>query len=133
MAIAPLMDDPAWRQPGRPGSERVLRPERMLWPEPIARRMRRSTLRARRRALVLAAVATAAVSMLAGPLGSQGHGATSQLPGVAGTVYRVRPGDTVWSIASRFDRGGDPRPLAEAIARETGSAVVVPGERIAIP
>jgi nucleoid-associated protein YgaU len=49
------------------------------------------------------------------------------------TVYVVRPGDTLWSIASRFDHGGDPRPLAEALAQETGSAIVVPGERIAIP
>ena len=49
------------------------------------------------------------------------------------TVYVVQPGDTLWSIALAFDHGGDPRPLAEAIAKETGSAVVAPGERIRIP
>ena len=55
-------------------------------------------------------------------------------PSVASaTVYVVQPGDTLWSIAAKFDRVGDPRSLARAIARETGSDTVVPGERIALP
>ena len=49
------------------------------------------------------------------------------------TVYVVQPGDTLWSIASALDHGGDPRALATAMAKETGSSVVVPGERIRIP
>ena len=102
------------------------------------RRARRAALRRRRRAAVLAGVAAGATWGLALPLASLGGSPVAAHPrahvGVAGeTVYVVRPGDTLWSIASRLDRGGDPRPMAEALAREVGSAVVVPGERIAIP
>lgn len=59
--------------------------------------------------------------------------ASSSVVGTGSTVYVVQPGDTLWSIAARIDRGGDPRPLAEALAREIGSASVVPGERIRVP
>jgi nucleoid-associated protein YgaU len=51
----------------------------------------------------------------------------------AGTVYVVQPGDTLWSIASRIDGNGNPRPLVEALTAKLGSATVVPGEHIDIP
>lgn len=84
------------------------------------------------------AVAALAVG-LALPIGALGGApARSPHPGTrpatAGEiVYVVQPGDTLWSIAARLDRGGNPRALAEALARETGSATVVPGERIVVP
>jgi hypothetical protein len=101
-------------------------------------RHRRAQVRARRRRLVLGVAAAAAIAGLALPLTALGGRAAmpaSTVPGTAaGTdVYVVQPGDTLWSIAERFDGGGDPRPLAEAIARETGSPSVVAGERISIP
>jgi hypothetical protein len=104
----------------------------------VRRRARRATIRRRRRAVMLAAVAAGVTCGLALPLASLGGSPVAVHAGaqaaVAGeTVYVVRPGDTLWSIASRFDRGGNPRPMAEALAREVGSAVVVPGERIPVP
>jgi LysM repeat protein len=72
------------------------------------------------------------VSALAGAPSTVPRGVTAgAAPGQ--TVYVVRPGDTLWSIAWKFDRGGDLRPMAEAIARETGSDTVLPGEHILIP
>ncbi len=100
-------------------------------------RARRAAMR-RRRAVVLGIVVAVLLCLLALPLASLGGSPTVANPRARGaiadeSVYVVRPGDTLWSIAARFDRGGNPRPMAEALARETGSGVVVPGERIAIP
>jgi nucleoid-associated protein YgaU len=103
------------------------------------RRAVRAATRRRRRAVVLATLAAGLICGLALPLSALGGSAAR--PGrpngtgatAGGTVYVARPGDTLWSIANRFDDGGNARPLARALARETGSAVVVPGEHIAIP
>ena len=102
------------------------------------RRARRAAIQRRRRAVVLAAVAAGAACALALPLASLGGSPVAAhaqgAAAIAGeTVYVARPGDTLWSIAAQFDHGGSPRPMAEALAREIGSAVVVPGERIPIP
>ncbi len=122
------------------------------------RSARRVAALRRRRAVVLAGVAGGLVCGLALPFAALGgspavpalasaaalrasaeaRGGSAAAPAAIAAargeaIYVVQPGDTLWSIASRFDHGGDPRPLAEALARETGSAVVVPGERIAIP
>lgn len=141
----PLTDPDAWGggsewvdgDPGAPAhhrraSGRSVRP---------VRRTPSSAVRRRRRRLLLGATAVGLVTALALPLtglagrpaGRHPAAGASQAAATGATVYVVRPGDTLWSIASRFDAGGDPRPLAEAMARETGSATVVPGERITIP
>lgn len=93
------------------------------------------------RAVLLGALLAALVtglslpsSVLGGAPAAPPRALAAQGARVAGSVvYVVKPGDTLWSIAARFDRGGDPRPMAEALARETGSAAVVPGERIVVP
>lgn len=96
-------------------------------------------VRRRRRRLLLGTVVCGLAGGLALPLSATaGSPATVArrvpTPVVVGrTVYVVQPGDTLWSIAERLDGGGDPRPFAEALARETGSGRVVAGERIAIP
>lgn len=103
----------------------------------VAMRRRRRAAAQRRRRAVVGCVAVSAVAVaLALPLrvlGGQAAPTARPVAVAAGSVYVVQPGDTLWSIAERLDHGGDPRALAVAIAGETGSDVVVPGERIAIP
>jgi nucleoid-associated protein YgaU len=48
----------------------------------------------------------------------------------------VRPGDTLWSIASRVaGPGADPRPVVDRLARlnRVADGVIVPGQRLALP
>jgi LysM repeat protein len=58
--------------------------------------------------------------------GSEGAG--------AGASYRVRPGDTLWSIAARHYQG-DPRAGVWRLQDENGlaGAVLQPGQVIVIP
>jgi Tfp pilus assembly protein FimV len=49
------------------------------------------------------------------------------------TVYVVRPGDTLASIAVRMSHGHDAAGLAAALSSELGTAVLTPGERIVLP
>ncbi len=51
----------------------------------------------------------------------------------SGFVYVARPGDTLWSIASRLEPGGDPRPLVAQLERELHGEVLVPGARLVLP
>lgn len=146
-----------WPRPGLhlalPGEGRAIRcvdegnrsalhvPQRTAEEEEVEfRRSRRSARHLRRRILSVVAVAGAAVA-LALPVASIGGQPVSPVvaassPGAVGslaTLYVVQPGDTLWSIASWFDPGGDPRPMVAALEKEIGSATVVPGERIRIP
>jgi nucleoid-associated protein YgaU len=58
--------------------------------------------------------------------GSEGAG--------AGEPYRVRPGDTLWSIAAAHYRG-DPRPAVWRLRRENdlGGAELRPGQVLRLP
>lgn len=100
------------------------------------RRRERTSRRVRRRRVLAGVVLAGVLTLLALPVSALGgHAATS--PTVAaphgGVTYVVRPGDTLWSIASRFDHGGDPRALVRTLAAETGSQVVQPGEHLVVP
>jgi hypothetical protein len=53
--------------------------------------------------------------------------------GSCGQVYVARPGDTIWSIAVAYSRGGDPRPLVANLESEIGGGVLQPGERLVVP
>jgi nucleoid-associated protein YgaU len=92
----------------------------------------------RRRAmalLVAATVVAALVLAVGGLLASFGGGplTASERPGAPASVYVVQPGDTFWDIARRLDPAGDPRPLVARLVAAHGSAVLLAGERIALP
>lgn len=59
------------------------------------------------------------------------------LPGsvrtTAGYSYTVRVGDSIWSISTRLDPTGDPRPIADKIQMEIGSSSLQPGMHILLP
>ena len=84
--------------------------------------------------LGIAAALIVAQSVLAGtgggPLTTTGAAAT-MTPARAST-WVVRPGDTLWSIASAVDPGGDVRPLVDHLQATVGNDLY-PGERIPIP
>lgn len=144
--LAPDGGDPAgWDDAGSAsvapwGLEHAGAPRGVGAPRRAERRRPSEAVARRRRRLLLAVAAVGIVVALAAPVTLLG-GRPAKVPAAAAgsaatagsTVYVVQPGDTLWSIAVRFDAGGDPRPLAQALARQTGSATVVPGERIAIP
>ncbi|HEY5245460.1 MAG TPA: LysM domain-containing protein [Acidimicrobiales bacterium] len=129
------------RRPAAEG-EGLLRPAGLDGP---AYRPGRVSARVRRRRLALGALVAVVLVALALPVSALGGRSAPATPAVVtpaaaavatpvgATVYTVRPGDTLWSIASKIDGGGDPRPLAAALAARLGSTTVVPGERIAIP
>jgi hypothetical protein len=106
----------------------------------IEERRRRRVVIARRRRL--AALFTSA-AILAGTWGISGVLAGVRashlvvLPGsvhtAQGYLYTVRPGDSIWSIATRLDPTGDPRPIVDKIAAQLGGAAIEPGERVLLP
>jgi hypothetical protein len=102
-----------------------------------APRNRRGTSMAVRRRRTLLAVAGLLLVGLALPL--SGTGGRSHAAGSASAetgkpfVYTVRPGDTLWSIASQVAPSADPRPLVAELAARTGSESVTPGETILVP
>ncbi len=50
-----------------------------------------------------------------------------------GYLYVVRPGDTVWSIATSMSPGADPRPLVDEIDAEVPGGVLRVGEVLRLP
>ena len=63
-----------------------------------------------------------------------------QTPSVGGVDHAdgdrlvvVRPGDTLWSIALRFDADADPRPIVDELSAARDGAPLVPGETIRWP
>lgn len=118
---------------GKPGPVAGRRPRTFFW----------------RRALVvsviagLGAMAWDATSKLAAVAGAQapqgqrcssgGAPGASQTAGSCGQVYVARPGDTIWSIAVGYARGGDPRPLVAQLEAEIGGGTLQPGERLVVP
>jgi hypothetical protein len=104
------------------------------------RRAARRRVVVRRRRVALAMVCAGLLAGLALPVGLLGgrapDAAATALPNAAdagnAVVYVVQPGDTLESIAARVDPGHAGR-MAHLLARETGSATVVPGEHILLP
>jgi hypothetical protein len=104
---------------------------------PVGTRRRGASPAVLRRRLVALCVLLVMVVGLALPVSALGGKPVSagpqSAPLASHAFYTVRPGDTLWSIATRFDPSGDPRPLVTQLATETGSDTVVVGERIWLP
>ena len=111
---------------------------------PLRTRARTTPLRRARRSLVhQLMVWTAPIAVLAGTyvvssaVASSGGTHYTVLPGStptgSGYRYTVQSGDSIWSIATRLDPTGDPRPLADQIQVEIGSSTLQPGTRILLP
>ena len=50
-----------------------------------------------------------------------------------GYLYVARPGDTLWSIASGLQPGGDSRPLVAELGQQLHGAQLVAGDRLTLP
>ena len=88
--------------------------------------------RVRRRRVVLAAMVVGLLVLLALPIRSLGGSTLAQAAPAQGQQYIVKAGDTLSSIATEADPS-HAASLAEQLAREVGSTVVVPGEHVFIP
>ncbi len=124
----PNLDRPARRtRPGRPDL-------RLLPGGRLRRRPSRAVLLRRR---LVAALVLASVLWLAGwVLGSLGGGplaAPEPARPVSGATYVVQPGDTLWSVAARLDRGGDLRDTVQALAKANGGSAITAGQRLVVP
>jgi hypothetical protein len=108
---------------------------RRVPPRPVARRgARPSVATFWRRRLVAGAVALA-VLVMAGKAGAALGGSPLAVPerAPAATQHVVQPGDSLWSIAERFEPGRDPRPVVDALVASRGSGPLVPGEVVVRP
>jgi LysM domain len=161
VAFRPVIVEPIWApereeplrtpQPEEKAAEAPLSPVRTpkisheLERRVVERRVRERRARAaelRRRRLRLLAVVVS-VGLTAGlwfgtsAMASQSQGRLQVLPGSVktahGYLYRVQPGDTVWSIATRLDPTGDPRPLADQIESEIGGTNLQVGTQVLVP
>ena len=88
--------------------------------------------RVQRRRIALGMVVVVLLVLLMLPIRALGGSTLASAGPVAGQTYIVKAGDTVASIALRAD-AANPAAMTARLVAETGSTVVVPGERIVIP
>jgi hypothetical protein len=90
--------------------------------------------RVRRRRLIALCMVVSLAGILSGPVANAvGVGGTAEKN--AARTYVVRPGDTLWSIATRFAPSTDPRVVVHALTSANGldPAALVPGQQLSIP
>jgi hypothetical protein len=121
------------------GSETPVRPVRYVErraarPATGGRPVSRATYWCRRAfvaALVVGLVlvmAQAGAALGGSSLATPERSTTSSASVVRHTV--VRPGDSLWSVASRLAPGSDPRPVVDALSQARDGAPLVPGETV---
>ena len=73
----------------------------------------------------------------AGALSGLHHQQPDVMPGSVkvsgGYRYDARPGDTLWSIASKLQPGSDPRPLVSRLESQLHGAPLVAGDELTLP
>jgi Tfp pilus assembly protein FimV len=87
-----------------------------------------------RRRLIACCAAIGLVGVLSGPV-AHAVGVAGAPEAKAARTYVVRAGDTVWSIATRFEPSTDPRVVVDAITSANGvdPGALVPGQQLSIP
>ncbi len=109
-------------------SAEVRRPARIA-PLPGAYRLRRAVAVAV--VLVLALCAWLVLEAVAGVLGVTGTPAPASSAAAVSTIA-VAPGDTYWSIATRLQPQGDPRPLVDRLVAAHGGGLLKAGEHLVV-
>jgi LysM repeat protein len=93
-----------------------------------------SRTRVRRRRLFALSVTIGLAGILSGPVANAvGIGGSPEAE--SRRTYVVRPGDTLWSIATRTSPSVDPRLVVDAIAsaNTVDPGALVPGQQLIIP
>jgi nucleoid-associated protein YgaU len=88
----------------------------------------------RKRRLGALALAMGLAALLSGPMANAvGVGGTEDSE--SARTYVVRPGDTLWSIATELAPETDPRVVVHALAsaNDVDPGALVPGQRLSIP
>ena len=101
----------------------------------IARDPQQVLLYRRRRAIalvfgVLLVAAIVALAFVGGRATADGSAPGEIRPAA---VYVVRPGDTLWDIATTLAPDRDPRAVVAALERSAGGSSLQPGQRIVLP
>jgi hypothetical protein len=132
-SVAPVDGDPARAARGR---SRVVRGPVPQHHAAVPRRRRLAVfsvlvLLASLGVAILASAGSALARTGGGPLTATGGRAQGGVP--AGRIWVVRPGDTLWGIATALEPARDVRPLVDRLAAEMGPGPLQPGELVTIP
>jgi hypothetical protein len=86
-------------------------------------------LRRRVTAVLLGIALVLGMAQAGAALGGSSLAAPGRRPATRARTV-VRPGDSLWSVASRLAPGEDPRPVVDALDAARRGAPLVPGERV---
>jgi len=85
--------------------------------------------------LILAAILTPVLLVAATGAQAANHGAAASAVRAGMRAVKVRPGDSLWSIALRAEPNADPRVVSQEIIQfnALSGSVLVPGETLWVP
>ncbi len=133
-------EEEAWTEYAEEGTHLVELPVVRVGAEVTVRRRQRLATRTRRRRLGAGVVLVGLLVALAAPVSALGGRPATGGPAPVGdaartkaTVYVVRPGDSLATIAARLNGGKASPALASALASELGTSSLSPGERVIVP